>query len=454
VVLPFCSVVESDVETFAEQWSGGQDPFSETASARTPPSRAILKTFRETEEFWDQLLSKSSEDEIGQLLRVSIEDLDKRIASIQAEVEAAKDAQQRGRAALLNELCLRRRRAAGAEKTSSSFMRSVQVASAVADAQAKSQQQAAAQDAVRLRPWLAKEALEFGGVEEGEVRLTLDHRRLLDLSQFDSTAAYRATIDTATAAVWARFEAQKAAWNQAFDEERQQLEHKIQEVHEEDQVEQRKHEFIVAGLMAKIAKHQEMQRKEAAVGRGLPKAKNDSSLRASIIGSHSAAPSQGGHGGRRAGITQLAAGINNGNSAAESTKKRKPKAKCEVDKKLDLMRDICGEALSESTPVRRWGATLVNQLGLNLYPTKPNGFDSSIARSKKMSLVPPRVARSLEEAFSIEPETEESRYLTRYMLGFQRINAGTCDPQLHSPAASASASIALPAGSASERLPI
>lgn len=313
----------------------------------------------------------------------------------------------------------------------------------------------AAHVAVRSRPWLAKEALEVGIIDEGEVRLTLDHRQLLDLDKFDSSAPYREAADVAAASVWARFEAQKVAWTRTFDEEKLQLEAKIREVREEDERDQKKHEAVVASLMAKFEAHQKAQRRELAVGRGSakPKIERQGTLRASLLGGAAASANisgrrESGKSGSSPGRPSIAA--SSSNAAEGKTKSIEPR--CETDRNLNLMREIYGEPLSECDPVRRWGATLVSQLGLNFYPTKPKGYDSSIGRSKRATLVPPRVARSLEEAFTIEPESEDSMYLSRYMLGTDRMLAGSYDAHLSSPMASTVASTAFPAPTAGAKL--
>lgn len=192
--------------------------------------------------------------------------------------------------------------------------------------------------------------------------------------------------------------------------------------------------------MAKYEAHQEQQRRDSAVGRSPVKKQVQGSLRASILSSAS-----GGRPDSRATT-----------NASRAGSMSKPGPRNRVEKKLDMLREIHGNPLSESTFVRQWGSVLVSQLGLNFYPTKPRGFDSSVGRSKRTSMVPPRVARSMEEAFSIVPETDESMYLSRYMLGADRtqdhwtgpsarmLPQGTCDEQTHSPPASTNASTALP----------
>lgn len=436
-----CLAVKPDVDRFLEKWR-----LHGSNLARNLSSLELLSTISRLEAVWDNLSARGTDDETDQLIEASVADLEQRIAALQAEVQVARDVQRRGRAVLLKELSTRRRRAAGVEKACSTLMRPAQVASAVADQNAKVQQQAAAHGAVRQQPWLAKDVLEGGEVEEGEVRLTLDHRRLLELNKFDSSVPCCTAAESATAIVWARFEAQSVAWTQTFEEEKRLLEAKICQVRELDDVDQKKHEALVATLMAKFEAHQESQRKEAAVGRGSIKQKEvPCGLRASLLGGAAAAAiSAGPHDGTLA--------AHGGTPSSSRPVSRAGKAsRTEHSKKIDLHREIYGDPLSESAPVRQWGSMLVSQLGLNFSPTKPRGYDSSTVRCKRMAKVPPRVAMSLEEAFSIEPESDGSMYLSRCLLGADRIPQGSCDMQLQSPLASATASTVLPSN-ASTRL--
>merc|ERR1712070_193930 len=132
---------------------------------------------------------------------------------------------------------------------------------------------------------------------------------------------------------------------------------------------------------AKFEAHQKAQRRELAVGRGSakPKIERQGTLRASLLGGAAASANISGKSGSSPGRASIAA--SSSNAAEGKTKSIEPR--CETDRNLNLMREIYGEPLSECDPVRRWGATLVSQLGLNFYPTKPKGFDSSTGRSKR-----------------------------------------------------------------------
>lgn len=423
--VPSSAIVQSvtyDVSESIEQLLGSGGPDSKSGISRRKPNEEIVSAIQCNEALWQHLATNGAKDANDRFFTEAIADVDVRIKALEAELQAARQTHRRGRAALLNELCVRRRRAAGIDKTSSSIMLPAQATSAVADAEAKGQQQAAAQDAVRLRPWLVKEVSEGASIEEGEVRVTLDHNQLLDLDMFDPSEPCRSATEAARATVWARLEAQKAAWSQAFEEEKGQLEAKVREVRKQDQVDQKKHEALVAALMAKFEAHQEVQRKEAAVGcRAKPKVEGlRGSLRASLFGGRAPAPVE----------TQ---------ASPSGGRKSRGATASSIESNLDLMRDIFGPPLSEQEPVNQWGATLVNQLGLNFSPSKPRGFGNSMSRCRRMRMGPPRVARSIEEAFSVGPESEESIYLSRYMLGNSRMATGQSDQQ-HSPPVSPPAS--------------
>mmetsp|Transcript_98721 Transcript_98721/g.156071 ORF Transcript_98721/g.156071 Transcript_98721/m.156071 type:complete len:383 (-) Transcript_98721:11-1159(-) len=355
--------LKPDIDKCVERWR----PLLQRSNRNSErdPAQEISHQVQQVEALWHHMTSPKDRNENNQYLSNTIKDVDARVEALEAELEAAKVQHRLVRLQMLRWLREQRVRAVGANMASPDFMSPAQ---------------------------------------ESEIRLSLDHRKLIDLLDFDQSETCRVAVASTTAAVRERFEAQRLVWSKPFEDEKKQIQEKIQEVHDQEKAEQSEHEALIAHLMTKLEAHN--KQKEADKARGFVQEipdKVQGSLRAGLLGGASASSSSGASPQQKS-ATRSASRSGNGHPD------------------LERLREIAGKPVSEGGKVKQWGATMVAQLGLNFYPSKPDGWGTRAAKSKNMTS--PRVARSMEEALTIERESDESLFLSRFLLGSERPHAG------------------------------
>jgi len=232
--------------------------------------------------------------------------------------------------------------------------------------------------------------------EQASMVRRFDPTMFLDLHRFDASESSRSIVDTTTAEVKARGEAQRAHIRTGFAKEARKLQEKIKLVNAEEAEERAQHEALVSRLLAKLGPSTAGTLRQSSAKAPLARAQAPRGLLPSAgqelpaVGQVSAAAAgsfDSCRSGRGVGSPHADVAVAPPSPAAP--------------KRFAARAPAADDSWSKA-PVRQWGAIVVGRLGLNSSPTKPRSYGTCMIHSGHY--VVPRVARSLEEAMQVCPE--------------------------------------------------
>lgn len=343
-----CRTSGAEIKRVFARWQTLCASQAPTFSPRSTPSSQslvdVLDCLERTEVLWKAVvggMDKGTHTNMERQLAGLGKDLDMQVLKLEEQLQQARWAQARSRAEIARQLVHGRRAAAAA---------AMAVAEAAASRSADSDLRSAA----------------------------IDITQLADIGQLDPSPSSRAFMESAYRQAEQEFKTQLDKHANAFREEKQRLQQRLEKLSDDTSNNTKKHEDLVARLKEKLLKktgRSALPTPTSAMGAGkIGEAKKLPPIRDGGTPS----PRAGGRGSPSSRAGGRGSPASRGGGSTSST------------------REISADDASSKNMAKRWGIHFVEQLGVNSYPTKPAKWHGCMEDLRRN--VTPRHARSREEA--------------------------------------------------------